>query len=365
MKDVLIVGQIPPPHHGQSILTGYLKDHSWSDVSVITLPLRYSASINNVGKFNLRKVFTLFQLILRTWLIAYVHRPKVLYYLPASPNLVPVIRDYLYLKAVRWMFPKTIFHFHAGGLDNYLLHLGGAGRLLKQCYLSPDVSIDVNQFCQHTGEYFLSEENKIVWNGVKVPKMEQTHAENKHTLKVLYLGLLSENKGVMRVLEIARILQERGTAVEFNLVGNFESNYIESEILRFLDTHKLHQVVKLKGAKYDDEKWEEYSQADIFIFPSHHPTETFGIVLAEAMAFGIPIVASDWRSTSKVVSEECALLCDPFDAEEFAEAITRLLGNEDLRMIMGKAGYKRYQEKFTCTEFLNEIEKIFSRVARS
>lgn len=362
---MLIVGQIPPPYHGQSILTGYLNDHEWHDVSVITLPLRYSSTIQNVGKFNLGKVLTLVLLVLKTWLLAYVHRPRVLYYLPASPNLVPVLRDYLYLKSVRWMFPKTIFHFHAGGLDDYLESLGCMGKILRECYMGPDMSIDVNQFDRPTGDYFMALENRIVWNGVKVVYPRREEPVNRPLFKVLYVGLLSEEKGVKCLIQAAKILSERGESVEFHLVGKFASVFIERDVMSFLDDHELHDSVILKGAKYDVDKWAEFSTADMLIFPSRHPTETFGIVLAEAMAFSLPIVASDWRSTGKVVSDECAILCDPYVEEDFADAIRELLNNENKRKAMGKAGYLRYLERFTSSQFLNGIEKIFTKVVSS
>jgi len=92
-SDILLVGQTPPPYHGQAVVNSMLYEHDWGDLAVEKIRMGFSDEISTVGRFSLGKVFHLMSLILQTWIIVFRKSPRVLYYLPASPNLAPVIRD--------------------------------------------------------------------------------------------------------------------------------------------------------------------------------------------------------------------------------------------------------------------------------
>ena len=63
-SDILLVGQTPPPYHGQAVVTGMLFDHGWGDLKVERLRMAYSDSIDSVGKAGPGKVLHLLSLFL-------------------------------------------------------------------------------------------------------------------------------------------------------------------------------------------------------------------------------------------------------------------------------------------------------------
>ena len=95
--DLLMVGQTPPPYHGQAVATGILFEHDWTRIRVRCLRMDYSRSTDEVGKAGVGKLISLVRLVLRTWKVLRSLRAPVLYYLPASPHFVPVVRDIFYL----------------------------------------------------------------------------------------------------------------------------------------------------------------------------------------------------------------------------------------------------------------------------
>ena len=89
-----------------------------------------------------------------------------------------------------------------------------------------------------------------------------------------------------------------------------------------------------------------YSSADLFVFPSLY--EGFGMPVLEAMACGVPVITSNTSALPEVVGE-AAILVNPRDEEELAQAIGQLLGDSALRQLLRAKGFQR-SKHFTWTE---------------
>lgn len=364
-SDILLVGQTPPPFHGQAVVTGMLFDHDWNDLKVERLRMAFSEDIESVGEASWMKIWKLLVLILSTWKVALVNQPKVLYYLPASPNMTPVLRDVVYLAAVRWLFPKTVFHYHAGGLDGFIRGRKWLRRLTKWVYDGADCSVDVNVTNPPSGEYFKAHKDVVVMNGLDVGAAERKRPEGA-VFQVLYLGLLCEPKGVMELVETARILDSAGCVCEFVMVGGWESDAFKAEFESALEEAGIRRMFHFRGVCKGDEKWQAYADADTFIFPTHHPTETFGLVLIEAMAMGLPIVTNRWRSIPHVVGEDgCAIICEAKSPQQYADAIRTMKEDVELRNRMGETARSRYETHFTRERFVTAMEDVFRNVLQA
>jgi len=362
--DILLVGQTPPPHHGQSVVTGMLFEHEWSKVKVSLLRMSYSDSINEVGRFSLSKIVHLFSLILQTWKVVFTQRPKVLYYLPASANRTPVLRDIAYLLAVKWCFKKTIYHFHAGGLPSYLESRPILGRIARLVYGQPDAAIDVIETTPPTGGYFRARKNVVVNNGVGVELVARAQLKAAR-FEAIYVGLLNEGKGVKDIIETARILKLQNIECGFVLVGDWALEEFKEEVLALIERHDLGNMVRFTGPLNGNDKWQAYADADCMFFPSHYEAETFGIVLVEAMAFGLPLLTTQWRGIPNVVGDcGCATLCDINAPEQYAAAISKLIEQPDLAEAMGQNARLRYEAEFTKEKFLERMENVFEEVVR-
>lgn len=98
--------------------------------------------------------------------------------------------------------------------------------------------------------------------------------------------------------------------------------------------------------------------SDIFVLAS--VGEAFGLVLAEAMACGVPIVGSHSGSLPEVVADgRTGLLATPLDAKAFADAIEKLAKDADLRRQMGSQALDRVRKQFTVTKAVDETVRIY------
>ncbi|HEX4797632.1 MAG TPA: glycosyltransferase family 4 protein [Humisphaera sp.] len=101
--------------------------------------------------------------------------------------------------------------------------------------------------------------------------------------------------------------------------------------------------------------------ADILVLPSLY--ECGGAVVLEAMAAGIPVIASDWGGPTDYLDESCGILVPPKSRQQFVEdlaaAMTKLCTDPDLRLAMGISGRKKVQEQFDWERKVDRMMEIY------
>jgi len=99
---------------------------------------------------------------------------------------------------------------------------------------------------------------------------------------------------------------------------------------------------------------------DIFIMPSYK--ESFGKVLIEAMAMGIPVISTDKGGPPEILSQgECGLLVPPAEAKPIAEAILKYLDSEALRQQMIEKGRRKVEDFYSLTSVLDRLERLYNQ----
>ncbi len=172
---------------------------------------------------------------------------------------------------------------------------------------------------------------RTIPSGFKLPERLGEEDSPPH---VLYAGRLSPEKGVRELVEAAENLP-------LVVVGE---GPVEVQGSRVFVPH--------------DELEKLYERAAVVACPSHR--EGFGVVCAEAMAHGRPVVASDVGGLRDlVVNEETGLLVPPRDVPALRAALERLLGDSELRRRMGQAGRARIGEHFTWERFADETLRAY------
>jgi len=117
MIKVLIAAQTPPPYGGMPIMIQRLLNSDLAGVRMVHVRLAFSADANEIGRYSVAKIVRLFTVVANIVFRRIVDGTRVLYYVPAGPDRMPMIRDMFVLILTRWMFDKTIFHFHLAGIS--------------------------------------------------------------------------------------------------------------------------------------------------------------------------------------------------------------------------------------------------------
>ena len=151
---------------------------------------------------------------------------------------------------------------------------------------------------------------------------------------ILFLGRLEPRKGCGLLLEAYRRLCAEGLKVRLVIVGGGAE---EPSLRRKAAEHGLQDVV-FTGRLPDEEALQHYADCDIFCAPAPYG-ESFGIVIAEAMSAGKPVVAAANPGYSTVLAgEEAGRLTTPGDAGALHRALRELVLDPGLRRRLGERG---------------------------
>ena len=191
-------------------------------------------------------------------------------------------------------------------------------------------------------KYAIKKNNiKVVYYGVD-PRFFDIKINNTQKNNLLFCGRLVEQKGLDILLKALPNLKRHYKDLTLDVVGDgpCKKSYIQlAQKLGVEDVVNFHGYVPLPNL------FQYYKKAKLFVLPSR--SESFGIVLAEAMACGLPIVATNVGAIPEVVKNgETGILVKPGDSSALSIAISKLLDNPQKRKEMGRRGTKIAKEKF-------------------
>ncbi len=170
---------------------------------------------------------------------------------------------------------------------------------------------------------------------------------------VTSVGQLIEAKGMSYLIDAAAELRDRPQLVVL-IVGDGDRRSALADQVRRLG---LGERVRLLGGRDDVD--EILAVSDLFVCPSVWD-EALGYVNLEAMAAGLPVVASRMGGIPEAVRDgETGLLTSPRDAKALAEAIERLLADPERRQAMGRAGRRRVEESFSMERAIEDTVALY------
>jgi glycosyltransferase involved in cell wall biosynthesis len=118
---------------------------------------------------------------------------------------------------------------------------------------------------------------------------------------------------------------------------------------------------RVKFLGYIDDPKGCYPMLDVLLMPSRK--ETFGLVLIEAMSFGLPVIATNAGGVPEIVIDgQTGILVPPGDAQTLAEAMRRLFEDDKMRQGMGNRGRERVVQKYQLSDHMTRLEEIFQQV---
>lgn len=210
----------------------------------------------------------------------------------------------------------------------------------------------------------------VVLNGIDAKRFEHARRDFNRERFLAGWGLADESvligtvgeltplKGHEEFLRAAAEIRKKFPSSHFIVAGTDSSNDNKNRatLEQLIKELKLTEHVRLVG--WVDDLPQLYCALDIFVSASH--TESFGLAIAEAMASGTPVVATDTEGAREIIQAgETGLLVPVGDVTALASAIAELLADDDKRVRLSANAQKAVAAKFSVERMVDETEEIY------
>ena len=177
------------------------------------------------------------------------------------------------------------------------------------------------------------------------------------------VGRLLSWKAQDRLMEAVALLRDRGLEVTLLIVGSETHGVeagIEARLRDLVDRLEIGDCVRFCG--HVPEPWAHVELMDVLVNASDG--EPFGLVLVEAMALGVPVLAIDRFGPTEIIEHgESGWLVPTNRPRDLAEGLEALLRDDALRRRLAVGGRRRYEERFTAPRMAREVGRVLRNVA--
>lgn len=307
--NVVIAGQMPPPVGGQNINIKRLYDllSEESLLNVRHLKFQFTPTWDGVRRLRLNKVLEVFRVLNRAFKLRFTGRIDFLLYPVGGPHTAAVIRDCILIPPLSLISRRLVVHFRAAGMAEWiarapkfwqkLCHFvyGGlcdeAVTLLEYGRADP-LSVGIGKVTVIPNAF---EDTSESW--------KRKYPRKSSDITILNVGHLCEDKGTPSLLRAFSKVVLQFPSARLKLVGEVLPPYTEEGLESEINMLGIRGRVDYKGVLRGNALSDAYKNADIFVFASVAPYESFGMVLIEAMHWSLPIIVTDWRGNCSVCGE--------------------------------------------------------------
>lgn len=302
-------------------------------------------------------------------------------------DIIHIHQESQFVPIIRMVNPeiKIVLHMHCEWLTQ--LRRKMIENRIKDANLILGCSEFISEGIRHHFPKY-SERCRTLYNGVDVDyfvsKNDREKSYEDGTKNLLFLGRVTPEKGLHVLLNSFKIVLKHYPQAQLKIVGKqislskqfflalsddpkvsslesfYEGNYV-SHLKNMLPSDVSSHVV-FTGSVPREQLINFYRNADIFVFPPVW-NEPFGIPVIDANAVGVPVVSTLSGGIIETVKNgETGLLVERGNASALAEAILRILSDEDLRKSMVTAARKRVVELFSWEKIVEDLLNYYKKL---
>ena len=241
---------------------------------------------------------------------------------------------------------------------------------IKQCLKWTDLVIAVSESSKRDIVEYLNVEPERIYVTPQASRFSSIYLSTERTEQLqrassydfsqpylLFVSTIEPRKNVITLIRAFDLLKETHK-LEHQLVLIGQKGWLHQSIFESIETSPWKQHIHYLGYLSDELVALFYSKADVFVYPSYY--EGFGLPVLEAMTLGTPVITSNTSSLPEVAGD-AAILIDPNNINQLADAILQVISDSQVRQKLiekGKERAKLFSWERTASETINAYKSL-------
>lgn len=364
---IILIGPLPPPPSGQAVSFAMLVrfiQNKYKTAKVLNIASKFQPSTSS----SLQVVIRFFEYIgILLYFFYSILGGADRVYITISQSRLGFWRDFVFITASYILGIEVIVHLKGGNYKGFFENSSPIKQYFIRSTLSKVGTIIV--LSERLRNMFnfdprLSCKLKVVKNGfIEAQSVPPVIVQPGTPLQIIFLSNLIQSKGYLQLIDAVKLLIDAGKEVNLKLAGSFMPSIDDSKDLFYNSVKSEKDLLDYIGPGYDisyvgvvegKAKWELLKNAHVMVLPTSYIYEGQPVSIIEGIAYGLPIVATQYKAIPDMVSAYNGILLQKTDPEEIARAINTFF---DVNILndMRKNSYKLYQEQFTMDKHLRNL----------
>lgn len=193
----------------------------------------------------------------------------------------------------------------------------------------------------------------MIPNGIELPDLSKKDPIKKNK-KILFLSRIHPKKGIINMIKAFSKSKNQGW--ELIIAGPNENNHLK-EVQSHINKFSVNNNIRYIGEVYGENKKKAYVESDAFILPSF--SENFGVVVAEALSYGLPVIASRGTPWQSIQENKCGWWVEPI-IDDISNAFNKLFTstNHELEIMSNNA--RLHSQEFLWSEIAIKTKMSYS-----
>ncbi len=351
---IIVAGQVPPPMGGQNAMVQelLLELRSSGRCRVDHLAFRFTPDTRSARKGGLSKMVELMRVLARLTALRSRGKIDLMVFPPGGPQTVPLFRDLLLMPWILACSSRVLLHFHAAGIADALQQDRPLAKRVAHLYSGCGHALVMTDFNKRDPVACGIKDIRVAPHQLPDSYDPDKIVRGEAELRLLAMGHICPDKGVPTIIRAVAALHKNFPNLKLVLAGEPLAPYTHELLQEDLRRFGMEEHVELLGIVTGEAKSRAFASADLFLFPSVAPYESFGLVMIEAMMWGLPILASDWRGNPDVLGATAGgFTFSPADSEQaLSEALRQLLDRKAEWPALGQRNRETFLERFSKKE---------------
>ncbi len=348
----LLISPIPPPPGGDATWTEeYLKFCRAHDVSVRVVNTSITGKRAETNSSRKRCALDEFKRCLRIWSDIWHqtgdYKPDIAH-MGISCSPYGSIRDFFSGLLLRIRRVPFVIHCHCT-IEDQIGQSKTGKRFLNRLIGMCNGVVVLNTKSKEYINKLSGVHCRIIPNFLSDCETIKRKAIGDRLQKALFVGHIRKEKGIDEIIEAASHFPD----ISFFLVGQVTDDYNAANL------SSVGENICFIGNVSRDEVFRLLDEADVFLLPSY--SEGFSLALVEAMARGLPCIATDVGANRDMLGDEGGIVIPSHDVPSLVSAI-ETMGNRELRERMSDRNMRVAKEKYTVDAVMKEIENFYGEV---